>query len=193
MKRKALLVSLAAAAPLAAAFASLAAGAGADQNPPPPTTVTATKLAADKPPYAVRGTVISASTLANRVFVNHSDGVSISAYKDAQYAACTTDSGRIWKVCSPHVHVNAADAPDVITEVGADGGTRYLYAGPTGGDSVVVSTNTVDWYRARFQHPVAMVVDDVLAPKQTIDVFDDSPSGILLYQSSDGGKTWKLG
>ncbi len=192
MKCKHLLVSLAAAAPLAAAAAILAAGAGAAQNGPP-TTVRATKLAADKAPYAVRGTVVSASTLANRVFVNHSDGVSISAYKEAQYAACTTDSGRIWKVCSPHVHVNAADAPDVITHVGADGGTSYLYAGPTGGDSVVVSTNTVDWYRARFQHPVAMVVDDVLAPKQMIDVFDHSQSGILLYQSSDGGKTWKLG
>ena len=53
----------------------------------------------------------------------------------------------------------------MITEVGADGGTSYLYPGPTGGDSVVVSTNTVDWYRARFQHLVAMVVDDVLAPE----------------------------
>jgi hypothetical protein len=105
----------------------------------PPTTVTASKLSADRSPFLPAGRVVSDATLTNRVYVNRRDGFSLSWQPNAQYGACTTDAGHTWRICTPVLHVSAANAPNVVT--GADHWTYRVYGGPGGGASVVVSND----------------------------------------------------
>jgi hypothetical protein len=185
----------------AAALAAAIPVAASSATSSPPKTVKATKLAPNGKPFLKVGTVVPTSELrwtvgeqAQRVYANHLDGLSVATDNSgATYPACTTNSGRTWKICGPHVHVAAANAPDVVTQLGADGSTYFIYSGPGGGGSVVVSANAgKTWYRASLpdQGAFAVVSDHVLVPPRLV-AFCWTGSSAIAYTSTDG-QTWTL-
>jgi len=157
----------------------------------PPATVTAAKLSADRSPFLPAGRVVNDGTLTNRVYVNRRDGFSLSWQPNAQYGACTTDAGQTWRICTPMLHVSAANAPDVVTEIGADHRTYWVYGGPGGGPSIVVSNDAGrTWYRAYLPGiPMAVTQSNVGVVRQLI-AFVATGQKPLVYVSSNGGHTW---
>jgi photosystem II stability/assembly factor-like uncharacterized protein len=124
------------------------------------------------------------------VHVNRRDGFSLSWQPNAQYGACTTDAGHTWRICTPVLHVSAANAPNVVT--GADHWTYWVYGGPGGGPSVVVSNDAGrSWYRAYMPGiPMAVTESNVGVVRQLVS-FVATGQKPLVYISSDGGHTWK--
>jgi hypothetical protein len=158
----------------------------------PPATVTATKLSADRSPFLPAGRVVSDVTLTNRVYVNSRDGFSLSWQPNAQYGACTTDAGHTWRICTPVLHVNAANAPNVVTEIGADHSTYWVFGGPGGGQSVVVSNDAGrTWYRAYMPGVPMAVTESNVGTVRRLIAFVATGQKPLVYISSDGGHTWK--
>jgi len=157
-----------------------------------PMTVTATKLSASRSPFLPAGRVVSDTTLTNRVYVNRLDGFSLSSQPNAQYGACTTDAGHTWRICTPVLHVNAANAPNVVTQIGADHRTYWVYGGPGGGPSIVVSNDAGrTWYRAYMPGmPMAITQSNTGVVRQLV-AFVATGRTPLVYTSSDGGHTWK--
>jgi photosystem II stability/assembly factor-like uncharacterized protein len=87
--------------------------------------------------------------------------------------------------------VSAANAPNVVTEIGADHGTYWVYGGPGGGPSIVVSNDAGrSWYRAYMPGiPMAVTLSNVGVKRQLI-AFVATGQKPLVYISSDGGHAW---
>ena len=156
-----------------------------------PRPVTGTELpSSDTPPGAPRGKVVSPSSLGVRVFVDGRHGFALANLRrfDADYPAATVDGGRTWRVDGPHFHVAAANAPAVVTQVGAGGRSTYFaYGGPGGGNSVVVSTDRGQhWWRAFLAGQVPAVVYS----GGELVAFTNLP-GPGAYVSADGGRHWR--
>jgi hypothetical protein len=157
-----------------------------------PATVTATKLSTDHSPFLQAGRFVSDLTLTNRLYVNRHDGFALSWQPNAQYGACTTDAGHTWRICTPVLHVSAANAPNVVTAIGADHKTYWVYGGPTGGQSIIVSNDAGrNWYRAYMPGvPMAITLANAGAGRQLI-AFVKEGNKPLIYISRDGGHSWK--
>jgi hypothetical protein len=152
-----------------------------------PATVTATKL----PPY--RASIVRSSQLVgDRVFVGARNGFGLAGLNDAQYPAATTDGGKTWRIDGPVLHVNAANAPNVVGEVGAAApATYFAYGGPGGGNSVAVTTNDGKaWWRAYLPGtPLAVVIDHTSGHAVLVALLGPAPP-FLAYVSPDGGHHW---
>lgn len=184
---------------VALAVALAAAGFGiasaTDASTVTATNVTAQQIPADKAPLATPGTVVKPSALVtSRDFVNGSDGFAIASLNNgggAQYPATTTDGGKVWKVAGGHFHVDAANAPAVVTQIGVTGASTYFaYGGPGGGQAVDVSTNRgKTWWRAFLPSPPVAVVGGLVgATRELVAFLQGSPT--LIYVSKNGGRTW---
>lgn len=155
----------------------------------PPATVTATELPTSSPsPFLPRGHRVRGHTLGVRMFVNARHGFALANVTKgggATYPATTINKGKTWRVAGPEFHVAAANAPNVVTQVGAGGASTYFaYAGPSGGNSVEVSTDGGGhWWRAYLAGNIPAVVDN----DGTLIAFTNS-SGV--YYSKSGGQTW---
>lgn len=141
------------------------------------------------------GTAVRDSQLGRRVFVNAHDGYALANLPQAQYPARTADGGRTWHTYGPALHVNAAQAPLVVTEFGAAG--RHSQFAFGGGGQVVDATNDGGrhWYSAVLGDVVISVVAP--GPGRLIALAQDSPSVgsaaiNLVYVSRNGGRTWRL-
>jgi photosystem II stability/assembly factor-like uncharacterized protein len=159
----------------------------------PPHTVTARQL---KPrAHTLRpGTRVRASKLVGvRVFVGPSRGFALVNTGEAQYPAATVDGGRTWRTDGPALHINAADAPESVLDLGA-AGRRRVFA--YGGGQVVDVTNDggKHWWQA-------LLGDDVLSVvafgNRLIAVAQDatgsgSQAQTVVYVSRDGGRHWHL-
>jgi len=144
--------------------------------------------------YAHRGAAVASSKLTVRTFVNGSDGFSLAGVGEAQYPASTTNGGRTWQIDGPHFHVNAANAPDVVTRVGAVGPSTYFAYGG-GGQSVIVSTDAgKHWWRAYFSGS-PLTVEPTSAGGGTsglVTIVENNPGKFQAYVSTDGGRHWHL-
>jgi hypothetical protein len=178
-------------AALVAVATAVAAPLASSTPGTPPMTVTATKLSADRPPFLAAGRIVSDATLTNRVYVNRQNGFSMSSQRNAQYAACTINAGKTWRICTPVLHVNAANAPDVVTQVGADHQTYWVYGGPGGGQSIVSSNDAGrTWYRTYMPGtPIAVTLSHAGTVHKLI-AFVATGRTPLLYTSTDAGHTW---
>jgi hypothetical protein len=179
----------------AAAFAVASATAASSLAP---TTVKAHRIRADRAPLAKPGTVVKASAIVSpRDFVTGADGfaiVSLNRGGGAQYPATSTDGGKVWKVAGGHFHVNALNAPAVVTQIGVAGPSTYFaYGGPGGGQAVDVSTDRgKTWWQAFLPASPEAVVDGFVGGKRELVAFlQGSPT--LVYVSRDGGRTWTAG
>jgi hypothetical protein len=142
------------------------------------------------------GTKVSAAKLGARQFVNGSDGWALAAGETAQYAATTTNGGKTWRIASPALHVDAAQAPLSVSQIGASR-PDVAYAFGSAQVADVTSDGGKHWYRALWQGTVMAVVPG-FGSHQLLAFVDggasaSGPSGpTWQYSSTDGGKTWKL-
>jgi hypothetical protein len=178
---------------VSSAFDRSSAAAAASK---PPATVTATPLPADKPPFSRSGTIVSSSKLGVRVFVNDKNGFALAtlAIPGVTYPAATVNGGKTWRIDRPHFHVAAANAPNVVTQVGAAGpATYFAYGGPGGGNSAcVTSDGGKHWWRAYLPGtPVAIVYSHVTSPGELVAWVERGPGQFWVYVSSDGGHHWR--
>lgn len=161
----------------------------------PPAKVSATPLpASSRPPtFKPAGTVVSSSILGVRVFVNAKDGIALNtgvSLNGVTYPVATVNGGKTWRIAGPELHVPALNAPNVVTQVGAARpGMYFIYGGPGGGNSVVVSTNAGKrWWRAYLGGVVyAVAPRNTGSRTQELFAFTDLPGA---YHSTDGGRTW---
>jgi hypothetical protein len=162
----------------------------------PPKTVSATQLASsDSPPFARRGKVVNQSHLFPvRVFVSARNGFAMADVNGAQYPATTVDGGKTWKIAGPHFHKNALDAPDAVTQVGAvRPSTYFAYAGPDGGQPVIVSTDRgKHWWRAYMPGvPLAVTSSHIVnVHGALVALVEAGPGKLWAYVSTDGGHHW---
>ena len=164
----------------------------------PPATVTASALPrSSSPPFKPVGAIVSSASVGvssnlvhvPRVFVNDADGVSMGTGRslgNVTYPIATVDGGKTWKIDGPELHVPAANAPNVVTAVGAASpATYFIYGGPMGGNSVNVTTNGgKQWYRAYLGGVVGAVV---ASSSEDLYAFTGQ---VGLYYSNNGGKVW---
>ncbi len=194
----ALVIILASAVAVGASTASGRSAARAAGSAPP-ASVVARLLPADGPPFSRAGTVVSSAKLGVRVFVSANDGFALASVVGVgggvTYPAATVNAGRTWRIDGPHFHVSAADAPDVVTQLGAGAPATYFgYGGPGGGESVVVTTDGgKHWWRAYMPGvPIAVVygVVGTNGARGLLAVVQSGPSGTWRYVSTDGGRRW---
>jgi hypothetical protein len=180
---------LTAAAACAGALVAVPAGTAArGVAASPPKTVRASALPAPTRGPNRPGTAIASSKLGIRVFVSSKHGFALATPMyggEATYPAATVDGGKTWRVAGPVFHIPAANAPDVVTEVGAAApATYFAYGGPGGGGAVDVSSDAgKHWYRAQFGAVYAVVARS----HTSLLAFTAAPG---VYHSTDGGRTW---
>ena len=171
-----------------AATAVVGLSEAAAAKPKPQKTVTGTVIKA-KPNTLKPGSKVPGNGI--RVFVSAKTGWELAAGKQAQYAAVTTDGGKTWRTASPALHVNAAQAPLAVTQIGATS-AKVAYAFGSGQVADVTSDGGKHWYQALFNGTVMAVVPGI--GKQLVAFVDGSTSSgpTWQYVSKNGGKTWKL-
>ena len=171
------------------------ASAASLRAPSPPLTVTATlitRLAGTLKP----GTVVAASHLGMRVFPNAQHGFALADVGQGQYPATTVNGGATWKVAGPVLHVNAAQAPLVVQQVGAASQKKlFAWGGPGGGQAVDVTPDAgKHWYRAFLGDIVMAVVSgpggELVAFAQVAADNSGTTAANWVYVSKDGGRHW---
>jgi hypothetical protein len=196
--------ALAALAAMAVAATAAGASSAFDRSTaraaasPPPASVAARLLPTDKPPFSRAGTVVGSSSLGVRVFVNSRDGFALATTSlggATTYPATTVNAGRTWRIDGPHFHVSAADAPDIVTQVGAASPEMYFaYGGPGGAESVVVTSDGGrQWWRAYLPGvPEAVVYGPVgsTGARGLLAFVQAGPGETWAYVSTDGGRRW---
>ena len=190
----ALIVLGLAATVVAVAFAErgVSASAAVPRDPTPPLTVTGALVTRHSGTLA-SGTVISATHLGQRIFANGLHGFALASVGQADYGAVTTNGGKTWHIAGAALHLHAAQAPLVVTDVGAaNGHTYYAY----GGGQVVDATRDSGkhWYQAILGDVVMAVVSDT-SGRLVAFAQATATNGTALnwvYVSTDGGHHWHL-
>ena len=127
------------------------------------------------------------------MFINGRVGFALGNVGQAQYPAKTTDGGAVWKTFGPALHVNAAQAPASVTQIGvANARTIYFY----GSGQVVDATGDggKHWWQALTEELSAAVVpgfgQHLLWFTQTAVGGNNANAVTRVYTSNDGGKVW---
>jgi len=171
------------------------ASSGEASQTAPPAIVQAAPVA--RPPQSLRsGTRVSERRLGVRVFADARNGFALASTQQAQYPAATSDGGKVWRIAGPPLHVNAAQAPLVVLQVGIAGRhTYFAWGGPGGGQVVdVTSDGGRRWWRAVLGEVVLAVVASAggrLTAVAQSGAASGSGSVTTVYVSSDGGRSWR--
>lgn len=154
----------------------------------PKKTVKASRVA-QRPGTLAPGTAVSSSSLGQRVFTDATYGFALSNTGEAQYPAATTDGGITWRTDGPALHINAAQAPLVVLNVGAASRTRWF---AFGGGQVIDTTSDggASWYRTLFNGLVMAVVRGGGRLVAFVDQSVNGSGATWQYVSRDGGRTW---
>ncbi len=161
------------------------------RTPSPPATVAGTlitRLAGTLKP----GSLVKSANLGLRVFPNAKHGFALADVGQAQYPAATVNGGKTWRTDGPALHINAAQAPLVVQEVGAANQQTYF---AWGGGQVVDATNDAGkhWYRAFLGDVVMAVVSPTngqLVAFAQASTGSSSAAVTWVYVSTDGGRQW---
>jgi hypothetical protein len=158
-----------------------------------PKTVTATVITATAGTRAP-GTKVSSHRLGHRIFVDDKHGFALADTGGAQYSAATTDGGKTWRIDSPALHLNAAQAPLAVTDLGA-ASRKTIFAFASGQVIDTSSDGGKTWYRAFFvdgETMAVVAVADRLIAFVDISTSNTSSKGVTWqFVSTDGGRTWK--
>jgi hypothetical protein len=171
-----------------AASARSAAGGTAPQP-----TVNASRIAR-LPGTLAPGTRVSPRAIGQRVFTDADHGFALAGVRGAQYPAATVDGGATWKTDGPALHINAAQAPLSVVDIGA-ANRKTVFAYGTGQVIDTTSDGGKKWYRALFNGLVMAVVRG--AQGHLVAFIDGSTStsgsgGVTWqYVSKNGGRTWR--
>ena len=178
-------------AALVVSAAALAVGVGSAAAAGPQQTVTATLISRPSQTLAPGTTVSASKIFGNRVFTGAQRGFALVNTGEAQYPATTVNGGKTWKTDGPALHLNAAQAPLSVVDIGA-AGPKTIFAWGTGQVIDTTSDGGQHWYRATFFGlPVAVVRN----PQGHLVAFVDGEANgtsSLQYVSKNGGKTWRL-
>jgi hypothetical protein len=160
--------------------------------PVPPQTVTASLITAT-PNTLPRGTKVRSRTLGERVFPTRRRGFALASVGQAQYPARTKNAGKSWHIDGPALHVNAAQAPLSVTDVGATTKRIAFFYG-TGQVVDVTTDGGKQWWRAILGSVVMAVVP---GPMGSLVAFAQQPltngtseAVTWVYVSKDGGRQW---
>jgi hypothetical protein len=140
------------------------------------------------------GRRVRSSTIGHRVFVNSHVGFALADTGGAQYPATTVNGGQIWKTDGPALHLDAAQAPLVVTNIGAASKRTVFAFG--GGQSVdATGDGGKHWWRAFLGEVVIATVPRLGGG--LITVAQTGGSGLsagrtLVYVTRDGGHHWRL-
>jgi hypothetical protein len=197
--------------PWAAAAAAIVLGAGAITAVATASTGSVTGAAAASPPKLItaqlikssakgvlkRGAAVSSSRLGVRVFPSASRGFALATVKNVTYPAATVNGGRTWKIDGPPFHLPAAQAPLVVTQVGARKNTYFAWGGPQGGMVADVSPDAgKHWWQASLGGIVLSVAatfnGHLVASVQNPIGSKGLQTQNLVYVSKDGGRHWRL-
>lgn len=173
-----------------------------------PTTISAVCLAASdyrfSPAYEVQkpGTAVSPSSVLsefnggfNEAFVGAAQGYALADVNSQTYPAVTLDGGHTWRINGPMLYRAAADAGQVVSEIGAAppdtvfiwGSGNVIDFSPDGG---------MNWCEANMGGSVlsmgASSASSVWAILGSPPVTGQSSGPTTTYISDDGGRTWVL-
>jgi hypothetical protein len=165
----------------------------------PPKTATGTLMRARHGQLLHRGSVVPAADLGVRVFANSTRGFALATTGAGEtYPATTINAGGTWRVNGPVFHIPAADAPQVVTQVGmTNGRTYFAWGGPFGGNVVnVTSDGGKRWYQTFLGGAVLSVVSDgphklIAVAEVTTGAVGSPVAATWLYVSRDGGRHWR--
>ena len=138
------------------------------------------------------GVVVRAAALGHRVFVDAAHGFALASVGQAQYPAATVDAGRTWRVSGPALHLDAAQAPLGVCEVGAL--DRRVYFADGCGEVVdATSDGGRHWWRAFLGGGVLAVTGSGGRLVAFVEAVSDSgPTALTwVYVSGDGGRHWR--
>jgi hypothetical protein len=136
------------------------------------------------------GTPVRSREVLKRVFLNAQRGFALAAVGGAQYPASTSNGGRRWLTSGPALHLDAAQAPLAVLEVGVLSSKVYFAAG---GGEVVDATPDAGrrWYQTLFPGGVLGVIPADGKLVAVIEAYASSPASTWAYSSGDGGRTWR--
>lgn len=174
---------------LTAAGVSAASTRAAAAATPPQQTVAASAVTR-QPGTLAPGTKVSSADLGQRVFTDATHGFALASVGQAQYPASTSDGGKTWRTDGPALHVNAAQAPLSVVNIGATS-RNTVFAYGSGQAIDTTSNGGQKWYRALFD---GLVMAVVRGPQGHLVAFIDGGSGssgaTWQYVSKDGGRSW---
>jgi len=177
---------------LATVGASAASTPSAATATAAPATVTASRISR-RPSTLAPGTKVSSADLGQRVFTDANHGFALASVGQAQYPAATDNAGKTWKTDGPALHIDAAQAPAAVTDIGAIS-SQTIFAYGSGQVIDTTSDGGKTWYGALFDGEVMAVVGgigDHLVAFVDASTSDTSSSGVTWqYVSKDGGRSW---
>jgi hypothetical protein len=176
----------------AAAVGVSAASTRATAAVTPQQTVTASLIT--RPAGTLKPGSKVSSGLGHRVFTDAKHGFTLAGVGQAQYPVATTDGGKTWKTDGPALHLDAAQAPLAVSDLGATN-QKTIFA--FGGGQVIDATGNggKQWFRATFEGlPMAVVGGRSGHLVAFIDASNGtSTKGVTWqYVSKNGGRTWRF-
>ena len=167
-------------------------GAATAKTAGPPKTVTGS-LMKTRPGTLKPGSKVNASKVGSpRIFFNSTKGFAMAGVSQADYPVATTDGGKTWKTNGPVLHLDAAQAPLAVSNVGV-GNQQTMFA--CCGGQVVDATGDggKHWYQALLGDTVLSVIAPGNAKRLVAVAQNGSNKATnLVYVSTDGGHHWKL-
>jgi hypothetical protein len=158
-----------------------------------PKTVTASLITRPRGTLAP-GTKVRSADLGHRTFTDAKHGFALASVGQAEYPAATSDGGKAWKTDGPALHIDAAQAPLSVVDIGA-ASRKTVFAYGSGQVIDTTSDGGKKWYRALFDGLVMAVVRN---PQGHLVAFVDgstttsNSSGVTWqYVSKNGGRTWR--
>jgi hypothetical protein len=158
---------------------------------------TGSRMPRRRPPFKLSppGSVVrSSAVFGDRVFLSADEGVALANGDNVQYPVLSTDSGRVWRIAGPPLHVDAADGPEGVGSVGIAGPRTFFAYGSSVVD--VTSDGGRTWWETYLgEDVVAVVTSDrnelVAYVEQSISNQHLNPAVTWQYISSDGGRHWR--
>ncbi|HWD75892.1 MAG TPA: hypothetical protein VG371_12195 [Solirubrobacteraceae bacterium] len=153
-------------------------------------TVTATLISRGPRTLAPGTTVRPSNLVGQRVFTDAGHGFALASVGQAQYPAATSNGGRTWTTNGPALHLDAAQAPFAVTDIGA-ASQRTVFAYGSGQVIDTTGDGGKHWYRALFNgEPMAVVRN---AQGHLVAFVDGETNGGATWQyvSKNGGRTWR--
>jgi hypothetical protein len=156
----------------------------------PPTTVTASRITR-RPGTLAPGTKVRSADLGQRVFTDAQHGFALANVGEAQYSAATSDRGKTWKTDSPALHIDAAQAPLSVVDIGA-ASRKTVFAYGSGQVIDTTRDGARTWNSALFNGLVMAVVRGFSGHLVAFVDGSTSTSGVTWqYVSKDGGRSWR--
>jgi hypothetical protein len=133
----------------------------------------------------------AAKVVGQRTFTDARHGFALASVAEADYPVATSDGGKTWKTDGPALHLHAAQAPLVVTDVSVVSRSTVLAWG--GGGQVIDATANAGktWYRSLFTDGSPLAV--VRAQGGHLLAFVGSFTGASTweYASTNGGRSWR--